>query len=504
VKAQISRDSFKEEKQYSAVYQQQGRMLTDADWNEMVRILKNRMDKTIGAAIKSGSPKEGGILGKDVIKWEWSSPKEPFKQSFNLAWGRIYVDGMYGEIHSKNTAAPSEQSIGDIIVHQRDFPDNPANCLVDKYYYVAYIDLWERLVVALEDSKHLLDPAFHSADTCVRTQTMAQIKLTKLGALKDDETAIKAIEKWEDKLANPKVPENKKPLIPRGNATLINPNPESSDPATGAGHNYNEEVGNRGTFNHKNALFRLEVHESSQYKVVLKWSAENGAEHHSNSPEIPNFWNDNYVYECYSVETEKHKGQHLLEGVIHWNSKKAKLYTYKDYINARKDSSSPANNMPYVRRWDGYVTLKWLGEERKWEVDDKESNFGRYMKVDFPNNSSSEGSSRDKDQKLVLENTELVYKLELSTVTDNVSKIFMPGDYWFVLLRDKGMTLSAEVLSAEPVGIHHHYLVLGIYKTIKRIGRKPTARSYMLLTPKQWRRLSFPSLTNLTLDRVLV
>jgi len=511
MKAQISRDSFDEKKQYSAVYQQQGRMITDADWNEMVRILKQRMDHTVGAAIESGSPREGGILSKDVIEWNWSSPKELFKGAIKLKCGRIYVDGMYGEIRSSKPEATSEQSVKNFIKDQKDFPGNPADHLEQGSYYIAYIDLWERLVVALEE-KHLRDAALHGADTCVRTQTMSQLKLAKLKAKKHDDAVTEVIEKWEHILADPEVPDHEKPIIPHGNATLVNPDSGSPAPAASAAH--------------KNALFRLEVHESSsensQHTVVLKWSDENGAEQHDNEitsdfPNIPNFWEEKYIYECYSDETEKHMGQHKLEGDNGWNSKKAKLYTYDVYKTERSVAGSPAKQMPYVRRWDGYVTLKRMKAEKKWEVVESESSFGPHVKVDWKDNPSGNIC-----QSLVLKNTEFRYKLELSTVKryklelsavkkrgredvvpdifEDVPDIFMVGDYWLVLLRDKGATLSAEVLSEEPVGIYHHYLVLGVY-----IGTyHPMRPTYILLTPKQWRRLSFPSLTNLTLDRVLV
>lgn len=501
MKAQISRDSFKEEKQYSAVYQQQGRMITDADWNEMVRILKHRMDRTVGASIASGSPREGGILSKNVIEWNWSSPKKLFKGAFKLKWGRIYVDGMYGEIRSSKPEATSEQSVKKFIKDQKDFPGNPADHLEQGSYYIAYIDLWERLVVALEekhlrdeDKKHLLDDALHGADTCVRTQTMSQLKLAKLNATQHDDAVTEVIEQWERILADPEVPKHKKPLIPHGNATLFKL--DSGSPVTTA------------RAAHKNALFRLEVHESSlknnQHTVVLKWSDENGAEQHDNEitsafPDIPNFWEEKYIYECYSDETEKHMGQHMLEGVNGWNSEKAELYTYDGYKAKRGVAGSPAKQKPYVRRWDGYVTLKRMKAEKKWEVIESESSFGPHVKVDWNDNPSGNIC-----QSLVLKNTEFRYKLELSTVKkrgrEDVPDIFMVGDYWLVLLRDKGATLSAEVLSEEPVGIHHHYLVLGVY-----IGTyNPIRPMPILLTPKQWRRLSFPSLTNLTLDRVLV
>ena len=40
---QISRDSYRPGQRYSGVYQQQGRMLVDADLNEFVDVLKARL-----------------------------------------------------------------------------------------------------------------------------------------------------------------------------------------------------------------------------------------------------------------------------------------------------------------------------------------------------------------------------------------------------------------------------------------------------------------------------
>ena len=42
MKTQISRDSFNSDKRYSGVYLQQGRMITDADWNEETEISRRR------------------------------------------------------------------------------------------------------------------------------------------------------------------------------------------------------------------------------------------------------------------------------------------------------------------------------------------------------------------------------------------------------------------------------------------------------------------------------
>ena len=55
MKTQISRISHWPEKRYSGVYQQQGRMITDADWNELVELLKARVDGALADAVGSGT-----------------------------------------------------------------------------------------------------------------------------------------------------------------------------------------------------------------------------------------------------------------------------------------------------------------------------------------------------------------------------------------------------------------------------------------------------------------
>ncbi len=82
MKTEISRNSYQPDRHYSGVYQQQGRMLTDADWNEQVDIGKQRQDEVLRDAIGSGSPKDGGIIGSKN----------------QLQWGTVYVDGIRGEL----------------------------------------------------------------------------------------------------------------------------------------------------------------------------------------------------------------------------------------------------------------------------------------------------------------------------------------------------------------------------------------------------------------------
>ena len=60
MKTEISRDSHQPEKRYSGVYQQQGRMLTDADWNELVEIRKARLNAALRGVV--GSKGEARVI----------------------------------------------------------------------------------------------------------------------------------------------------------------------------------------------------------------------------------------------------------------------------------------------------------------------------------------------------------------------------------------------------------------------------------------------------------
>jgi hypothetical protein len=82
MKTQISRDTFAPLRHYSGVQLQQGRMIVDADWNELSDIVRDRLESGLDDAISSGAPRTGGL--------------ELFLDGANLRLrpGRLYVDGV--------------------------------------------------------------------------------------------------------------------------------------------------------------------------------------------------------------------------------------------------------------------------------------------------------------------------------------------------------------------------------------------------------------------------
>src|SRR5690606_32390505 len=108
MKTQISRNAYRREKRYSGVYQQQGRVITDSDWNELVDTLKERVDEALIDVVGSGSPK-----GR-------AAALQMAGTALKILPGVVYAGGLEGRI----VPAPGQSSPFDY--HQQgDFPAPP-------------------------------------------------------------------------------------------------------------------------------------------------------------------------------------------------------------------------------------------------------------------------------------------------------------------------------------------------------------------------------------------
>jgi ribosomal protein L7/L12 len=145
MKIQISGNGFCEDKQFSGVYLQQGRMLLDADWNEQVNISKSALKDAVADVIGSGIPKNGGVT---------------IDTNGRISKGIFYANGERVEL--KNTV--------DLL---KSLPAIPT-----AQELIFYADLFEREITAVEDPD-LCDPALYGADTCTRTQKTVQSRWIK-------------------------------------------------------------------------------------------------------------------------------------------------------------------------------------------------------------------------------------------------------------------------------------------------------------------------------------
>lgn len=454
MKTQISRDSHQQNRRYNGVYQQQGRMITDADWNELVDIIKRELSSSLTDIVGNGAPREGGVrivLDGSVVK---------------IVPGHLYVDGIRAEVPGDHAA-----SIG--FDEQADYPGLAA--LTTSMNGVIYADVWERTVISLEDAL-LVDPALYGADTTGRTEVMAQIKWRPLT---DEEGGSGECPSPLCDLAN---------MPSKGNATFhidLRDSAGFSDPCDPCEKEV-EYHANTGNY-----LFRLEVHDvthdpvtGNPVSVVLKWSSENGAEHYHIDPAPPaHFTQGNWIYEYYRSNSEKHMGLHLTTDFTPERPELVDEYEVPLAIQGLSD----AQKAEYMtRRWDGWCRLNYA--DGNWILEEGGVHRGvDLITPDMVVEGDGISNASWSDGKLTLSLDML--KLELGVA----GKQFLAGDYWLALVRDNVVAGDrVRVLSEEPLGVRHHYLKLAMLN------------GSVLVTPEnvEKRALSFPTMANLTADRV--
>ncbi len=173
-----SRISFDPRQHDLGVLLQQGRPLSDADWNALVAQLRHRLH--------AGSL---DTFGPAVVPMQ---TPDAFRISFNagnleIGRGRIYVDGLLAENHGTGATtwdARLEQTLGSLPALYDDPADNPLR--QQPYYpnpppvpatgrHMVYLDVWQREVSHVM-RPDLVDPAL-GVDSCTRLQTVWQVKL---------------------------------------------------------------------------------------------------------------------------------------------------------------------------------------------------------------------------------------------------------------------------------------------------------------------------------------
>lgn len=399
-------------------------MITDADWNEQADISKERLDAALDKVVSSGVPQKGGI-----VDLTGALPK--------LKWGAVYSDGIQGYIRPDLAQYVGVPPPGIDYLKQQDFPAPPV--LPGDGNYSLYVDIWERTVISLQDDG-MLDYGLHGADTCSRTQTMAQLKW-----------CLPSVNPETDKTNNPS----------RGNAVIAvslkseSASPDPCDPcATEVA--IDAEPGNY--------LFRLEVHDiegppDSPTKIILKWSGENGAEAHAVGYEPIGFKQSKWIYEFFDETTEKHLGVTLAN-----TDPKPVRGTLETDGYPNSVAGLPAT----VRRWDGYCELD-LGAV---------TGNGKYL--------GAAVTPPYADGKLMVSLDTIEFEIAL------LGKQVVVGDYWLALVREQAPEVQKISVSKTPAGIIHHYVKIATY----------AAGTIVPFTNKEKRKLNFPSLTNVMAEKV--
>jgi hypothetical protein len=184
-----SRSTFDPFKNYSGVVMEQGRVQTDADWNEQLAEDSRRV--------------RAGTL--DALGHVFFPPTTPYAfliaastsgttNSVDIGLGRMYLDGLLVENHGphktavwdpaldelSNTPQPPPATLAPLdSTNSIPFTSQPyqpgATLPSGDGPYLAYLDAWQRPVTFIEDPE-LIDPAI-GIDTTGRLQTAWQVEL---------------------------------------------------------------------------------------------------------------------------------------------------------------------------------------------------------------------------------------------------------------------------------------------------------------------------------------
>lgn len=443
MKNQVSRDSFHPARHYSGVYLQQGRMILDADWNELTDIEKARLvealrdaisgTNTTGGAIAGGAPRVGGLK-------LYADPDG--SQNIRLRPGVLYVEGVPARLEDARRDATKPLT-----------PDNQADYPIKADYtgqsLKLYADVWDRNVTALEQSD-LLDAALHGADTAARSQTMLQVK-------------------W---CANTLDPFNEETNPPVGTAPLtlkLRLIASSGDPCDPCASQVkvDERLGNY--------LFRVEVHDydAASRTLTLKWSRDNGAEACAVDAMPQGFNQGDWVWEYFDTDTERLLGNHFAA-----NPKKLRGLL-KATCTTPTGTDEPK---AFVRQWDGAMKLNL--NTGTLVADGTCPNLDRGVAL-FTGTVTNKAAGRVNLTAGALQiNLELM-ELELATTGSR----FVPGDYWLAEVREAADESGDTVLDAAPPrGVRHHYLFLGEIGINKKLVDQDDAFR---------RRMAFPPLSDI-------
>jgi hypothetical protein len=158
MKGDFSRLSFDRRRQFSAVLLQQGRVLTDADFNEQAALQQDFLRRFV----------------VDLVGTRWRvgdgfALTAAGANDFAIAPGRFYLGGLL----CANDAACTWRT--------QPMPPRPPDDVLAPG--VAYVEAWERAVSAAEDPS-LLEPALGGTDTSVRSQIVWQVRLLTRDTLK--------------------------------------------------------------------------------------------------------------------------------------------------------------------------------------------------------------------------------------------------------------------------------------------------------------------------------
>lgn len=442
----FSRLTFDADHPYSRVLMQQGRVLLDSDWNELVETQLHYLRKLavdVGGEHWTPFQKQlaGGAAGvADSEAFKIGALKD---NDFPIGKGSYYVQGLRG-VAGENLSYKNQPDFP-LMEAEKKTPFPPS---AGEPNLLVYLDVWERHLTHLE-RESLREVALGGPDTTTRTQIVWQVKALSIAGNPGQEFRV-IYQRFIDFLKG-------KNLFEKSTATLQaragEPPATNADACLAA-----PDARYRGA---ENQLYRVEIHQvDANGKATYKWSRENGSvvfpiktisgntvtlEHLGRDERFSlkrNDWveivNDDYVL--------RNNHEHLLK-VENVNPEENRIKLAGDpVLSFGEDKPEELSKHPLVRRWDS---------------PDK-------LNVETP--ATGEGWLNLEDG--------IQIKFDLT------SKNLRAGDYWLIparaaigdILWPKNADGTAKPL--EPFGVTHHYaplalIVNGSPTDLRRVLKQP-------------------------------
>jgi hypothetical protein len=424
----------------SGLFQQQGRVMLDQDWNELVEVIdRRRRAETIDTIGKGVVPKQTPH-GFEI--------KVTAGNGLSIGAGRIYVDGMLAENHGANLQfdpALEEMAGADPIdfTAQKYIPNpwpfggtNPFAVPTAAGPHLVYLDVWKREVTYLQASD-LVDKAV-GLDTTTRLQTVWQVKV--LPSIPAGSTCASTLTDWDTITARS-----------AGQLTTAAAGvPASTDPCT-----IPPNTGYRGA---DNRTYRVEIHTAGGFGTAqFKWSRNNasmatqvtGINATANVLTVVRTKRDSVLRFTPGSWVEVSDDFHELAGlpgelhqIVAVDDVKLTI-TLKSALNAAQyNIANPTQRNTRVVLWDEVGTVRDINNAIVVDVDQN----GGLIPV-------------KQNTTIVLEDgIQVTFSLD-PAITSNPQ--FHAGDHWIFAAR--AVDASVEILTkAAPRGIHHHYCRLAV------------------------------------------
>ena len=195
MKGDFSRNTFSRKKRYHTVRMQQGRVLLDADWNEMVDMVSDQhttaLRKMIGEHGGLGSGFQVTFADNaDKCDAENETEKGQSLPELYLHAGQYYATG-YSCTLDETISFEKQPYFPGAADHKRAALSNK-----DAQRWLVYLVVWERQLTTIEDPD-LAEPSLGGADTTTRTQLVWQVKTLRLAEHHVNKHTLVELPEWQ-------------------------------------------------------------------------------------------------------------------------------------------------------------------------------------------------------------------------------------------------------------------------------------------------------------------